>query len=94
MLEHLEIDNYFDIIIGADKVKKSKPDPQMLNIILDYYDFVKSSDSAWMVGDNSKDMLSAKNADIDSMFATWGFSPDGSYHTLVFKPKDILDIVL
>lgn len=94
MLEHLRVDKYFDKIIGADKVKISKPDPEMLNMILSHYKFIKNSDRAWMVGDNSKDMLSAKNAQIDSMFATWGFSPSSKHHTLVSKPKDILDIVL
>jgi len=94
MLKHLEIDKHFDIIIGADKVKVSKPDPQMLEIILDYYDFNRSNDKAWMVGDNSKDMLSAKNANIDSIFATWGFSPNGKHKVLISEPKDILDIVL
>ncbi len=94
MLNHLEIDKHFDVIIGADKVKVSKPDPQMLEIILDYYNFNRLSDQAWMVGDNSKDMLSAKNANINSMFATWGFSPYGEHRVLIYEPKDILGIVL
>jgi phosphoglycolate phosphatase len=47
-----------------------------------------------MVGDNSKDMLSAQNAKIDSIFATWGFSPNGEYKNLIHKPQELLDIVL
>lgn len=94
MLNHLEVDELFDIIIGADKVKASKPDPQMLFEILNYYGFNKQKHKAWMVGDNSKDMLSAKNAGIKSMFATWGFSPNGKNTTLINKPCEILDIVL
>ncbi len=94
MLKHLGVDEIFDLIIGADKVTASKPDPQMLHEILNHYNFDKDNDQAWMVGDNSKDMLSAKNAGIDSMFATWGFSPEGKHDLLVNEPKDILDIVL
>lgn len=94
MLKHLEIDEMFDVIIGADKVRVSKPDPQMLHEILNHYSFDKELDEAWMVGDNSKDMLSAKNADIDSMFATWGFTPDAEHEIVIFEPKEILDIVL
>lgn len=94
MLNSLGIDEMFDVIIGADRVKVSKPDPQMLNEILDHYSFDKQIHKAWMIGDNSKDMLSAQNAGIDSIFARWGFSPDGMYDKIVEHPKDILDIVL
>lgn len=94
MLSHLKVADMFDMIIGADKVSVSKPNPEMLNKILDYYSFDKKTHKAWMIGDNSKDMLSAKNAGIDSVFATWGFSPDGKHDKLIHKPKDILDIVL
>ena len=94
MLTHLGVADMFDVIIGADKVALSKPNPEMLHKILDYYNFQIGRDEAWMIGDNSKDMKSADNASIDSIFATWGFSPDGLHHTLIDKPKEILDIVL
>jgi len=94
MLKHLKVADMFDVIIGADKVKCSKPDPEMLNKILSYYNFDKTKHKAWVVGDSSKDMMSAKNADIEGLFATWGFSPDGKYDKLIHMPKEILDIVL
>jgi len=94
MLSHLEVDDVFDIIIGADKLKSSKPNPKMINYILDFYKFNKDIDRAWMIGDNSKDMLSAKNADINALFATWGFSPHSNYPNIVKTPQEILDIVL
>ncbi|MBU1658737.1 HAD family hydrolase [bacterium] len=94
MLSYLEVSHLFDMIIGADKVKASKPDPQMLEEILKHYNFDKSSHKAWMVGDNSKDILSAKNAGINSIFATWGFTPHAIHDIVISEPKDILDIVL
>ena len=94
MLGHLGVDCLFDVIIGADKVSASKPDPQMLNEILKHYNFDHAQDKAWMVGDNSKDMLSAKNAGIDSMFATWGFSPQSEFDTVIHKPNEVLERVL
>lgn len=94
MLKHLEVDHLFDMIIGADKVKISKPDPQMLLEILNHYGFEKEKHQAWMVGDNSKDMKSADNAGIDSIFATWGFSQNGQYNMVINMPKEILGIVL
>ena len=94
MLKHLGVDGLFDVIIGADQVSISKPDPQTLHAILEHYGFDETKDSAWMIGDNSKDMLSAKNAGIGSMFATWGFTPDAEHEIVIFEPKEILDIVL
>ncbi len=94
MLKHLKVDEMFDVIIGADRVTLSKPDSEMLDVILNYYGFDKEIDRAWMVGDNSKDMLSAKNAGIDSMFATWGFTPQTKHEVALVEPKEILDVVL
>lgn len=94
MLKHLGVAEMFDVIIGADKVKLSKPDPQMLEEILTHYSFDKTKDKAWMIGDNSKDMQSAKSAGIDSLFAAWGFTPKSKHNIVLFQPKEILDIVL
>jgi len=94
MLSHLNIADMFDVIIGADKVKESKPSPEMLNNILNHYSFDKEIHKAWMIGDNSKDMLSAKNAGIGSVFATWGFSPNSTHEKFIKHPKEILEIVL
>ncbi|RLA72900.1 MAG: HAD family hydrolase [Epsilonproteobacteria bacterium] len=94
MLTHLGVADMFDMIIGADRVKISKPDPQMLNMILNHYGYEKEKHQAWMVGDSSKDMMGAKNAGIESLFATWGFSPQGKHDTLIHAPKEILPIVL
>jgi len=94
MLEHLEVAKLFDLIVGADRVKASKPNPDMLHFILDFYDFTATKDKAWMIGDNSKDIESAKNAGIEAIFAAWGFSAHGTHDTIVKHPKEILDIVL
>ena len=94
MLNSLGVKNMFDVIVGADEVSMPKPSPQMLYKILEFYNFDKLKDKAWMIGDNSKDMLSAKNAGIQSAFATWGFSSQSDYKKTIFHPNDILDIVL
>ena len=93
MLKHLKIDSMFDLIVGSDKVKVSKPDPKMINKILSFYAFDSSTDYACVVGDSSKDMKSAKNAGIDSIFAKWGFSPDITHDKVITKPQDILKII-
>lgn len=94
ILSSLHVENYFDLIIGADKVNASKPDPKMIEYILAQYGYKHSKDRAWMVGDNSKDIISAQNASIEPLFATWGFSPNSTYKAIVQSPQEILDIVL
>lgn len=94
MLKHLEVDEMFDVIIGADKVSVSKPNPEMLEVILNHYGFDKDKDKAWMVGDNSKDMIAGDNANINTVFATWGFSPESAYKTVIAHPREILNLVL
>ncbi len=94
MLQYLEVDELFDVIIGADKVENSKPNPQMILEILNYYGFEKENHKAWMVGDNSKDMQSAQNAGINAVFVTWGFSKNAQYSVSINLPKELLAIVL
>jgi len=94
MLTYLNVAHLFDIIIGADKVSASKPDPQMLHQILSHYNYNPSKDEAWMVGDNSKDMLCADNANIESVFVIWGFSSHSEYKITIKEPKELLSIIL
>ncbi len=94
MLSSLDVHHYFDVIIGADAVSHSKPSPEMLHKILEHYAYKRGRDRALMVGDNSKDILSAQNAQIEALFATWGFSPETDFEHRVHKPEDILSIVL
>ena len=94
MLKQLGVDEMFDVIIGADKVKISKPNPEMLDIILQHYGFNSEVNEAWIIGDNSKDMLAGDNANINTAFATWGFSPETAYKTVVAHPREILNLVL
>lgn len=94
MLSSLGVGRMFDVIIGADEVSASKPNPEMLHKILQHYEYDEKADSAWMIGDNSKDIESALNANIDSLFATWGFSPQTELKNRVDSPKEILSVVL
>ncbi|MDD3476539.1 MAG: HAD family hydrolase [Sulfurimonas sp.] len=94
MLEHLRVKKLFDVIIGADMVKNSKPSPEMLEYILKYYRFDKNSHKAWMVGDNTKDILSAHAAGIEPIFVTWGFTAISTQSVVAKEPKEVLEIVL
>jgi phosphoglycolate phosphatase len=93
MLKHLKVDSMFDNIIGADLVKHSKPDKEMIVKILNSYNFNAEVDKAFMVGDNQKDMQSAINANIFAIFALWGFTKESNFKPSVKRPLDILEII-
>lgn len=94
MLDSLKVHKLFDVIIGADKVKHSKPDPAMLHHILENYKYTHNNDRAWMIGDNSKDIEAANNASIDSIFAAWGFSSHGTHDIIAKTPQEVTSLVL
>ncbi|QKF73144.1 phosphoglycolate phosphatase-like HAD superfamily hydrolase [Aliarcobacter faecis] len=72
MLNHLEIDKYFSSILGYNDVEKPKPNPDMVNVLLDKYSIKK--ENAQLVGDSTKDTIAAFNAGIDGILVNWGFS--------------------
>lgn len=94
MLTHLGIAEYFSCIIGADNVEQPKPNPQMIEVILDYHGYDAYSDQAWMIGDNSKDMQAAKSANVGTIFAAWGFSDRGEGDYIAYTPLEIKSIIL
>lgn len=72
MLSHLEINKYFSSILGYNDVLKPKPNPDMVNKILDIHNIKKQN--AQLVGDSHKDIMAASKAGIDSVLVNWGFS--------------------
>jgi phosphoglycolate phosphatase len=93
MLNHLGVADTFDKIIGSEDVKRSKPHPDMLHLILDEYGFTPERDFAIMVGDNGKDMEAARRAGIPGAFVTWGFSPQGEGDFVCDHPDELLQLV-
>ena len=72
MLNHLEIESYFSSIVGYNDVDRPKPNPDMVNALLDKYSIKKQN--AQLVGDSNKDIMAAFNAGIDGVLVNWGFS--------------------
>ncbi|MEF3254395.1 MAG: HAD-IA family hydrolase [Deferribacterales bacterium] len=90
MLTHLNIDRYFDLIVGACKVEKPKPNPDMLFHIMGKF---SNSSINIMVGDNHTDVYAAKNANIDMVFAGWGFGKIENYADVTFVAKTPYDML-
>ncbi len=72
MLFSMGIEHLFDIIICGDEVENPKPHPQMINLIIDFYQ--DSKDKFLLIGDSELDQSCAKNAGIDCILVEWGFS--------------------
>jgi len=93
MLNHLGLDPFFKLIIGADNVESPKPHPQMIHHHLGHYQYRSGMDNAWMIGDNSKDIEAASRAGIQSIFAAWGFSAEGKGDYVASTPDSIFNII-
>ncbi len=76
VLERNNIRDYFDVIIAADDIKHLKPHPEALLKAIEALNV--SANSTLMLGDGDKDLLAAKNAEIDSLL----FYPDA--HKLIY----------
>ena len=91
MLQHLEIDKYFDMVIGANNVPKAKPHPDMLLRTLERFNI--EDKYSVLVGDSHKDKRAAKNANIDCLLVNWGFT-NHSKDTSVATTNDLQNLLL
>jgi len=72
ILEHFQIDTYFNYTIGAGVVANKKPHPQMLLKVCE--ELETSPQKAIMIGDTENDIVAAQNAKMDSIALTHGYS--------------------
>jgi phosphoglycolate phosphatase len=68
----LKIENYFDDIIGIDSFTYGKPDPRIVDMLLDRYHIGK--EKAVVVGDGVNDIMLAKNSGVKSCALLNGYS--------------------
>lgn len=69
--KYLDLDPFIDLYIGDDKVKNKKPDPEMLQNTLEYFDGI-TIDEAVMIGDATTDIVMGKAINMDTIAVTWG----------------------
>jgi phosphoglycolate phosphatase len=70
--KELLIDRYFDTVLGSENVKKMKPDPYPLNLLMKKYGVDKSE--TLMVGDSQYDVEAGKRAGVFTYFLTYGYA--------------------
>jgi len=88
IIEKLDLAETFDLIVGSGvKNLKHKPDPEVLNYILETLNIVK--EDAVMVGDTRIDIEAGKNANIDTIALTYGYEVQGKL--IECKPTYLID---
>jgi phosphoglycolate phosphatase len=92
LMEHFEIMQYFDVLIGREDVDKPKPDAQPIQRALEVLNL--EDKDVWMIGDTKLDLISAKNAGINSIGVLSGYDDLDTlekYTSVTFS--DVLDAV-
>ena len=72
LLEHMEIMDYFEVLIGREDVQNPKPHPEPILKAMELMSVTKSN-NVWMIGDTCLDLLSAKAAGIRSVGVLSGY---------------------
>ena len=72
LLKHLRIIDFFDYVLCADKLKRGKPDPEILNKIIKRFSFRKSQ--VLYVGDMVIDAQAGRRAKVKTIIVTSGSS--------------------
>jgi phosphoglycolate phosphatase len=71
LMEYFNLMKYFKVLIGREDVEKPKPDAEPILKALESFNF-KGKD-VYMIGDTKLDLLSAKNAKVNSIAVLCGY---------------------
>lgn len=93
-LKICNIENYFDLIIGAEKLKEAKPNPDGIYQVLNKY----QTKDAIMIGDTIIDIKTGQNAGIKTVGVTWCKTTAEEFRNnnatyVVSHPNEIIKIV-
>ncbi|MDO7788327.1 HAD family hydrolase [Desulforamulus aquiferis] len=70
--QYVGIDNFMEVVVGAEDVTRHKPQPEPLLKALDLMNL--PADTAAYVGDSPFDIMAAKGAGVMAVGVTWGMS--------------------
>jgi pyrophosphatase PpaX len=73
-LAHVGLAPYFQVVVGADRTERHKPDPDPIWFALRALD--REPADAVYVGDSPFDVMAANAAGVTSVAVTWGASSD------------------
>ena len=81
LMEHFGLMNKFDVLIGREHVQHPKPHAEPILKALEWFD--TDNKEVWMIGDTQLDLLSAKNAGINSIGVLSGYDTQESLKTFI-----------
>lgn len=90
IIESLKLDQYFDLVIGAQDIYKAKPSPEGIYYILDKLSI--KPENTIMIGDSTHDIHAAQSAKIFSGAVSYGYRPIKTLKEA--KPNFIIDKIL
>lgn len=98
-VRELGIDGYFDELVSMEDVKRHKPHPESVELLLER--FGASPEEAIMIGDTKYDIGCANNAGVDSALVGWShyvdeesMAADGFVPTYrLGTPAELLEII-
>lgn len=93
ILEVLQIEHHFKLVLGGDSLQEKKPSPAPLLHVCSKLGFTPKE--SLMVGDSKNDILAAKAAKIDSIGVTYGYNygEDISVYGPTLKVGNFLEII-
>jgi len=91
MLNHLNIEKYFDFIIGANEVTNPKPHHEMLTVTTRKLNI--SISDAILIGDSHKDSKAAISCNMDYLLVNWGFTQHNS-KSVISNTRELKDKIL
>lgn len=75
LLQKLKLDAYFELIQGTEDYMPAKPDPTILNLILNQLHFAPHE--TYMIGDTRHDIHAGINAGTKTVGVLWGNDAEG-----------------
>ncbi|NPA59305.1 MAG: HAD family hydrolase [Epsilonproteobacteria bacterium] len=71
LMEHFELMDYFNVLVGREDVQKPKPDAEPILKALE--SFKHKGKEVWMIGDTKLDLICAKEAGVKSIGVLSGY---------------------
>jgi phosphoglycolate phosphatase len=88
LLEHFNIEQFFEIVTGRENVQNPKPHPEPILITLEQMNYDENKDSVWMIGDTKLDLIAANDANVNSIGLLCGYGQEDELlkYTNIVKP--------
>jgi len=96
LLGAIDLEKYFDLLVGPELVRHIKPAPDMILHALDHFKI--TPDQALMVGDTDNDLLAAQAASVACCAVGWGYADSNFLKSLhpdhfIEKPDELLSLL-